>query len=145
MCQGPCNDCRRNQPLPPLASPTSTDVSARLPFVVKRKQSQTASPFFFLFLHFLCFCSHDLFFTFFYFTLRFLDKTKNDTFFCVCSPGEETPPSICLQSLHEVRIFFSILLVICTNACPKMLHVISYSSCDLDFREFFTVFLNSYA
>ncbi|GJN08650.1 hypothetical protein PR202_ga26593 [Eleusine coracana subsp. coracana] len=42
--QGPCNDCRRNQPLPPLASPTSTEISARVPFVVKPPEKKHRLP-----------------------------------------------------------------------------------------------------
>ncbi|KAL6645539.1 hypothetical protein ACP70R_017147 [Stipagrostis hirtigluma subsp. patula] len=41
--QGPCNDCRRNQPLP-LVSPTSTDASPRVPFVVKPPEKKHRLP-----------------------------------------------------------------------------------------------------
>ncbi|CAL4913271.1 unnamed protein product [Urochloa humidicola] len=43
QCQGPCNDCRRNQPMP-LASPTSTDASPRMPFVVKPPEKKHRLP-----------------------------------------------------------------------------------------------------
>ncbi|OEL15773.1 Protein DROOPING LEAF [Dichanthelium oligosanthes] len=44
QCQGPCNDCRRNQPLP-LASPTSThEASPRMPFVVKPPEKKHRLP-----------------------------------------------------------------------------------------------------
>lgn len=41
--QGPCNDCRRNQPLP-LASPTSSEASPRAPFVVKPPEKKHRLP-----------------------------------------------------------------------------------------------------
>uniref|UniRef100_A0A804LG41 Protein DROOPING LEAF n=1 Tax=Zea mays TaxID=4577 RepID=A0A804LG41_MAIZE len=41
--QGPCNDCRRNQPLP-LASPSSTELSPRMPFVVKPPEKKHRLP-----------------------------------------------------------------------------------------------------
>ncbi|XP_008676312.1 protein DROOPING LEAF isoform X1 [Zea mays] len=43
QCQGPCNDCRRNQPLP-LASPSSTELSPRMPFVVKPPEKKHRLP-----------------------------------------------------------------------------------------------------
>ncbi|KAF8730523.1 hypothetical protein HU200_016938 [Digitaria exilis] len=43
QCQGPCNDCRRNQPMP-LASPTSVDASPRMPFVVKPPEKKHRLP-----------------------------------------------------------------------------------------------------
>ncbi|XP_044982422.1 protein DROOPING LEAF-like isoform X2 [Hordeum vulgare subsp. vulgare] len=39
-----CTDCRRNQPLPPLASPTSSDASPRAPFVVKPPEKKHRLP-----------------------------------------------------------------------------------------------------
>uniref|UniRef100_A0A0E0CX86 Uncharacterized protein n=1 Tax=Oryza meridionalis TaxID=40149 RepID=A0A0E0CX86_9ORYZ len=41
--QGPCTDCRRNQPLP-LVSPTSNEGSPRAPFVVKPPEKKHRLP-----------------------------------------------------------------------------------------------------
>ncbi|KAL5219016.1 hypothetical protein ABZP36_019700 [Zizania latifolia] len=41
--QGPCTDCRRNQPLP-LVSPTSSEAIPRAPFVVKPPEKKHRLP-----------------------------------------------------------------------------------------------------